>query len=200
MILAKKDPVGLDYVISLIQKAVHDAFDVKWNDGVDEHGIICYPRCYATFKRRNKETIYGQQTIEYFDTSDVDTNAEYIDTNTDYRDVLDGEQNRMLFITDYDTFEVNSSGNYESSFFECIFVVNLNKTNPTIKHRADEEVRLEVKKVISKIPNITIQRSVRSINKVFGDLRYSTTLDMHPMHCFKFIISADRFTATNKIC
>lgn len=195
MIIAKQNPVGIDSVIHVIQQTVNAAFDAKWNDGTSEHGIICYPRCYLNFKRRNKSTIYGEQIIEYFDASEVNNSGDYIDTNNDYKDILDGEENKMIILTNYDAFPINATQNYESSFVECIFIVNLNKTHPHIKHRADEEIRVEVKKVLGSIPDVTVHRSIRALNKVFGDIRYSTTLDMHPMHCFKFILSLDRFSA-----
>jgi hypothetical protein len=205
MILEKKNPVGIDVEIYKIQKAINAAFDKKWSlkddDGNDtKDGVICYPRCYVNFKKRNKDNIYAETKIEYFNTSDIDDSPTYIDTNNDYRDILDGEENRMFILTQYDTFPVNRTNNYESSMIEIFFIVNLNKTHPSIKHRADEEVRLDVKKVLQKIPNLTIHRMVKTLNRVFGDLRYSTTLDMHPMHCFKAVVSLDRFSDTTKIC
>ena len=205
MIIAKKEPVGMDVDIYLIQKAIDKAFDVKWSEKDEDGnpttgGIICYPRCYVNFKRRNKNNIYAERIIEHFDASDVDDSADYIDQNVDYKDILDGEENRMIILGSYDIFPVNETQNFESSLIECIFIVNLRKTHPTIKHRADEEVRLEIKKVIEKIPNVSIHRTVRTLNKVFGDLRYSTTLDMHPLHCFKFVLSLDRFGSNGLIC
>lgn len=206
MIIEKQNPVGMDVDIYNIQKAVNTAFNTKWSlkdtngDPITE-GIICYPRCYINFKRRNKDNIYAERIIEYFDASTVDDSTDYIDQNVDYKDVLDGEENRMIIIEgSYDIFPVNDLPVFESSLIECIFIVNLNKTHPTIKHRADEEVRLEIKKVIEKIPNVSIKRTVRSLNRVFGDLRYSTVLDMHPLHCFKFILSLDRFGSNGNIC
>lgn len=196
MVIAKENPVGIDAIINIIQHTINNAFDTKWKDADSEHGIICYPRCYVNFKRQNKNNIYGEQIIEYFDTSTVAESAEYFDTNNDYKDILDGEENKMIILTNYDAFPVNESNMYESSYVECIFIVNLNKTHPNIKHRADEEIRVEVKKVLNTIPNVTVHRSIRSLNKVFGDIRYSTKIDMHPRHCFKFILSLDRFTSS----
>lgn len=201
MIIEKINPVGIDVEVYKIQKAIHNAFNVLWNqNGEAENGIICYPRCYINFKKRNKNTIYAERIIEYFDASELETTEDYIDTNVDYKDILDGEENRMIILDTYDFFPVERSQNFESALVECIFIVNLNKTHPTIKHRADEEVRIQVKKVLEKIPNVTIHRMVRSLNKVFGDLRYSTTLDMHPLHCFKVILSLDRFGSNGKVC
>ena len=200
MIKAKNNPVGIDVDIALIQKAIDTAFDVKWSDGGNTTGgIICYPRCYVNQKRRNKNNIYDSKLIEYFDTSTVETSETYSDINTDYDDILDGEDNKMLILTDYDVFPVNASNSLESALIECIFIVNLNKTHPNIKHRADEEVRIEVLNVLRRLPNMSIHRTVRQINKVFGDIKYSTQLDMHPLHCFKVILSLDRI-GSNRIC
>lgn len=201
MIISKVNPVGIDAKIAEIQKAIDKAFDVKWSlGGNTTGGIICYPRCYVNFKKRNKETIYGLRIIEHFDAATEDETAEYLDTNTEYKDILDGEENRMVIIDSYDIFPVNDLYLFESTLIECIFVVNLNKTHPLIKHRADEEVRLEVKKVLEKIPDVKIHKTVRRLNKIFGDIRYSTTLDIHPLHCFKIILSLERFKGENRVC
>ena len=200
MIYAKENPVGIDIDIAIIQKAIHNAFDVKWSDGQNTTGgIICYPRCYVNPKRRNKTNVYDSKILEYFNTSEYDDTEEYSDINTEYDDILDGEDNKVVFITDYDIFAVNHNPLYETALIECIFVVNLNKTHPTIKHRADEEVRVEVKKVLDKIPNVSVHKTVRTLGKVFGDIRYSTQLDIHPLHCFKITLSLDRI-GTNRIC
>lgn len=201
MILEKKNPVGVDVEVYNIQRAIDKAFDVLWSDGQNTTGgIICYPRCYINFKRRNKTNIYAEQIIEYFDPSEVETSDDYIDTNTDYKDLLDGEHNKMFFLDTYDFFPLNKLPTFETALIECIFIVNLNKAFPNIKHRADEELRIAVKKVIDSIPNVSIRRMVRSLNRVFGDLRYSTTLDMHPLHCFKVVLSLDRFKSNGVIC
>ena len=201
MILEKIKPVGIDVDIAIIQKAIHDAFDIKWSYGQNTSGgIICYPRCYINTKRRNKFNVYDSKIIEYFDSSNLDDSLEYTDINTEYsRDILDAENNKMIILAEYDIFPVNSMGNFESSIIECIFIVNLNKTHPEIKHRADEEVRLEVKQVFTKIPNTKIKRIVRTLGNVFGDIKYSTNLDMQPLHCFKIILELNRI-GVNKIC
>lgn len=201
MIIEKVNPVGIDVEVLKIQRAVHNAFDVAWSLGQNTNsGIICYPRCYINFKRRNKNTIYAERIIEHFDASEYSDSDEFVDVNVDYKDILDGEDNRMIILDSYDFFPVDRTQNFESTLIECIFIVNLNKTHPNIRHRADEEVRLQVKKVLEKIPNVSIHRIVRSLNNVFGDLRYSTTLDMHPLHSFKVILSLDRFGSNGKIC
>lgn len=201
MIIEKVNPVGVDIEVLKIQRAVHSAFDVAWSQGQNtQDGIICYPRCYINFKRRNKNNIYAERIIEHFDASEYVDSEEFIDVNVDYKDILDGEENRMIILDSYDFFPVERSQNFESTLVECIFIVNLNKTHPLTRHRADEEVRIQVKKVLEKIPNVSIHRIVRSLNNVFGDLRYSTTLDMHPLHCFKVILSLDRFGSNGKIC
>jgi len=200
MIKSKQNPVGIDVDIAIIQKAIHNAFDVKWSDGQNTtDGIICYPRCYVNPKRRNKTNVYDSKILEYFDTSEVDSSSDYSDINTDYDDILDGEENKVVFITDYDVFPVNHGVGFETALIECIFVVNLNKTHPAIKHRADEEVRVDVKKVLDKIPNVSVHKTVRTLGKVFGDIRYSTQLDIHPLHCFKFVLSLDRINS-NGVC
>lgn len=200
MIINKLNPVGIDVEVQKIQKAIHDAFNSKWVANQGDEGIICYPRCYINFKRRNKNNIYAERIIEYFDPSEFDPSQEYINNNVDYKDILDGEENRLIILDSYDFFPVERTQNFESTLLECIFIVNLEKVYPQIRHRADEEVRIEVKKVLQKIPNMSIHRIVRSLNNVFGDLRYSTTLDMHPMHCFKVIVSIDRFGSNGKNC
>ena len=191
MIIAKTNPVELDAVIARIQKVIHTAFDVKWSQGQNTtDGIICYPRCYQTIRK-------GHKYIEHFDSATTN------DYNLDYNDIVDSEQNRM-FILNYDYEIVNAkgsdNGNFKSTYLDVIFFVNLNTTHPNVLHRADEEVRAEVVKELEKIPNVSFYKTVRKLNKIFGDIKYDPQIDIQPSHCFKVVLHVDRFSKNEKIC
>lgn len=182
MILAKNNPVGLDVVIDRIQKAVDKAFDVKWSEGQNTTGgVKCYPRCYV-----NEKLDY--RVIEFFDSS----------TRIDYLEAVGDKVNSMVVVNEYDINKI--SINVLKTKLDLIFIVNLKETHPTVTHRADEEVRSEVLKIIEKIPNTTVESVVRGLKKIFKDIKYDNKIDMHPMHCFKVVLSVDRFLEDEKIC
>lgn len=188
MIIAKENPVELDVIVAKIQLAIHKAFDKKWSITPDEKGgIICYPRCYQTIRKNHKY-------IEYFDSS------ENIDYNIDYVDIVDSDENRMIILND-DYEIVNETNNqlYKSTYLDVIFLVDLTKTHPNIKHRADEEIRAEVTSVLEKIPNVRLFKTVRKLNKIFGDIKYNPKIDIHPYHCFKVVLHIDRFSKIEKL-
>lgn len=197
MIIAKKNPVGIDITVAQIQYYVNQAFNTAWDDGSNPGvGIICYPRCYVNAIKRNKTNVYYSKVIEHFDESNVDEGPDYFDTNVDYVGVLDGEDNKMIIVSDYDVTPEENSQHREMTTIECIFIVNLNKAYPNIKHRADEEARIDVKNVLEKIPNVKVYRTIRMLNKVFGDIKYSTSLDMHPLHCFKIVLDVNNINTS----
>lgn len=193
MILAKTNPVGLDVVVHRIQKDIHKAFDVKWSVGGNtDKGIICFPRCYVNFKDSNKFKEYNDKIIEYFDSSTTD----------DYEDILDSESNKMIVLHTHDIDDLSdvNGKNFKTTYLELIFIVDLSVAYPNITHRADEEARSEVTKIVEKIQNCKVYRIVRGLNKVFGDIKYPSSLDLHPSHCFKIVLKVERFSENEKIC
>ncbi len=194
--------IGLGAKVAEIQYDINKAFDVLWSDkdadgNPTTGGILCYPLCEVNFKRNNKKIIYNKKIIEYFDeATEADTEA-FKKRNVDYDDILDGEYNRMIVIQDEEIEQINNANFYKTKL-EVIFVVNLNTTHPSAGHRTNEEVRSEVLKILEKIPNVTVYKTVIRLNKVFGDIQYSTALDMHPLHTFKVVLTVDRFSKTDK--
>lgn len=189
MIIAKIKPVELDVVVARIQLAIHKAFDAKWSivdpvppETVKKGGIICYPRCYQTIRN-------GHKYIEHFDS------AESNDYNLDYQDIVDSEENRMVILNDdYEIVNETDNGLYKSTYLDVIFFVDLSLTHPDVLHRADEEVRTDVVKELEKISNVSVYKTVRKLNKIFGDIKYDSKIDMHPSHCFKVVLRVDRFS------
>lgn len=183
MIIAKTNPVAQDVVVARIQKALHNAFDVKWSEGGNTtDGIVCYPRCYIGFDTNMKRIIdYYEQTTEF-----------------DYLNILDNEQNKVIPINDYPI--IQEGVNTLSTKLDLIFVVDLKTTNPTVTHRADEEVRSEVLKVLQKIPNTSVVSVIRGLHHIFKDMKYNPSIDMQPKHCFKVVLSIDRFSENEKYC
>lgn len=207
MIKNVKNAVGLNATVARIQIAMDAAFDKLWSDkdefGADtKDGIICFPICFINFKRLNQNIDYNKRIIEHFDYySDEDIATQPIGGGNDYVDILDSDTNKMIILNDYDIEPVESV-NFEATRLDIIFIVDLTKTHPGTNQRqaAIEELRIEVVKILEKIPNITVLRSVRRLNKVFGDIEYSILLDLHPSHCFKVVVSVDRFSKNDKIC
>ena len=185
MIIEKLNPVGQDIKVYEIQKAIHDAFDIVWRgltpEFVDSPGVICYPRCYITYSKHKK-------VLDFFDSS----------TNSDYLNVLDSEQNKMVIVNDHPIVKENT--NFFSTKLDLIFIVNLNKTNYAVTHRADEEVRNAVVEVLEKIPNTTVVSVIYGLNHIFKDIMHEVSLDMPPKHCFKVLLSLDRYKNNDKIC
>lgn len=200
------NPIGLNATVHRIQVAMHNAFDVAWSDknGLGEKtedGIVCYPICFINFKRSNQNITYNKKIIEHFDYySESDLANMPIGGGNDYKDILDADENKMIVLSEYEIEPVGI--NYETTRLELIFILDLSRAYSDIVQRqaAVEQVRVDVIKVIERIPNVSLHKTVRGLNRVFGELEYSSSLDLHPQHCFKATITVDRFSKDDKIC
>lgn len=207
MIKEIKNPTGLNATVARIQMAMHKAFDKKWSDkdslGEDtEDGIICYPICFVNFKRSNQNIEYNKKIIEHFDFYTEDELALMpIGGGNDYKDILDGDQNRMIVLSDYE-IEPLYTPNYATTRLDIIMIVDLTKAYPEITQRQEavEVLRNEVIGLLEKIPNVSLHKTIRQLNRVFGEISYSTSLDLHPLHCFKVVVIVERFSKTDKVC
>lgn len=181
------DPRGLNAVVRRVQEAISKAFDMSWSEEpITIPGIICYPICYVN--ERNEKKV-----IEWFQTEDIDVRV-----NSDYQDPLDGERNRMIILAENEEIPVGPN-NY-STILNLIFIVDLEKTHPTLKHRATVEVRTDVLNVLEKVPNTSIKLVQKKLNKIFGEIVYDTDLNLQPRHCFMVQLSVDRFSKTEIFC
>jgi len=167
MIYTKLSPVGIDVPLQSIQERLFSKLLDKWS--LDESDYKSYGRCY----RNTKQEGYVPEMY-----------------------VGEGKQYQDLFLDD------NVS---VTSFFGCekmpitnrafkadvhlIFAVNLNKVGKNIEHRADEEVRIDVYQVISKLPSIEINDIIVGSENVFREYTAWKKLipnrDMQPYHFFR---------------
>ena len=164
----KDNPVGLDVVIDIIQKRLYNKLTPLWNVKLEG-----YPRCYEV--KRNKKT-----TIEHF-----------LGRN-EYKSLIHSDENKFFFIVK-DNIKQVSFTTY-NAVIELYFIVNVQDCKPSIKHRADEEVRNEVINVLSTIGVAdALKTIIIDTASVFRGYDYELLNDMHPHHCFKVIFEIRDF-------
>lgn len=163
MVIAKVNPVGLDATINYMQKVLFEKLNAKWNTD-----ITVYPRCYVNV-REEEGKLY--KIIEHYNDND------------EYTNVIAAEVNKCFFVKTADVTPKNLQ-DYETEV-ALYFTVDLSAVKPTITHRADEEVHNDVLEIISKFGNVTFNRLVTEIQKVYSGLDYTTNDDHQPYHCFK---------------
>ena len=164
----KENPVGLDLVVDVIQKKLYNKLSSLWNVKLEG-----YPRCYEI--KRSKKT-----TIEH-----------YIGKG-EYKSLISSDENKFFFIVK-DNIRQVSFTTY-NAVIELFFIVNVQDCKPSIKHRADEEVRSDV---ISVLSTIGVADALKTIiidtASVFRGYDYELLNDMHPHDCFKVIFEIRDF-------
>lgn len=164
----KENPVGLDLVVDVIQKKLYNKLSPLWNVKLEG-----YPRCYEI--KRSKKT-----TIEH-----------YIGKG-EYKSLISSDENKFFFIVK-DNIRQVSFTTY-NAVIELFFIVNVQDCKPSIKHRADEEVRSDV---ISVLSSIGVADALKTIiidtASVFRGYDYELLNDMHPHDCFKVIFEIRDF-------
>jgi len=164
----KTNPVGLDLVVDVIQKKLYSKLSLLWNVKLEG-----YPRCYEI--KRSKKT-----TIEH-----------YIGKG-EYKSLISSDENKFFFIVK-DNIRQVSFTTY-NAVIELFFIVNVQDCKPSIKHRADEEVRSDV---ISVLSTIGVADALKTIiidtASVFRGYDYELLNDMHPHDCFKVIFEIRDF-------
>lgn len=164
----KENPVGLDLVVDVIQKKLYNKLSTLWNVKLEG-----YPRCYEL--KRSKKT-----TIEH-----------YLGKG-EYKSLISSDENKFFFIVK-DNIRQVSFTTY-NAVIELFFIVNVQDCKPSIKHRADEEVRSDV---ISVLSTIGVADALKTIiidtASVFRGYDYELLNDMHPHDCFKVIFEIRDF-------
>jgi len=164
----KVNPVGLDIVIDKIQKKLYNELSALWNVSLDG-----YPRCYEI--KRDKKT-----TVEY-----------YIKKN-EYVSLIHSDTNKFFFTCKKDIVQ-NSFTTYNAEL-EVYFILNVQDCKPSIEHRADEEVRMDVINVLSSIGYVEVTKKITTdITSVFSGYNFEFQTDMHPNHCFKVTFEVNNF-------
>lgn len=156
MIYLKENPVGVDVPIQRIQEKLYDDL------GYD---INAYGRAYL-----NKR---GDNTVPEV----------LIEESNEYQEVLLNDcENGVFFFIENNTTKI-SEGIFLTDI-DLILSLNLSCVKPNVKHRADEEVKMDVYKVLSKC----VFREDIKVTKGIEALKYfeSNLKDMQPNHFLKF--------------
>lgn len=180
--LNKINPAGLDVIIDDIQRVMYGLKD-KWGILLDG-----YPRCHIL---QNE----GKKTIEAYLGND-----EYSGS------LVFSEENKFFFLAGESVERV--AENYYKTTIEMYFMLNLDDIYPTILHRADEEVRIDVLNTLNTISGISVVKIESNNDKVFArfnnrisqNYEYEYTDDMQPYHYFKVLIDILEYDINKQSC
>lgn len=172
MLYTKISPVGIDIPIQKLQVYLHEELLKLW--GLADKDYQAFGRCY----RNQKEDGYV---------------AEGYVGNKEYRELyLDDRYASLSFFGLSENIKFKIANTAE---VHMIFFVNISRLKSSL-HRADEEVRVDVQKLVKiSFQDFTLTGVRLDINNVLeeypGSIR-DTSLkfrDMHPFHCFRFDFS-----------
>lgn len=164
----KVNPVGLDLVVDKVQKKLYDKLTALWNVKLDG-----YPRCYEV--KRDKKT-----TLEHYK------------GKNEYVSLIHSDTNKFFFTCKKDIVQ-NSFTTYNAEI-EVYFIVNVKDCKPSIQHRADEEVRMDVIDILSNIGYVEVTKKITTdITSVFSGYDFKLVNDLHPNHCFKVTFQVSDF-------
>ena len=178
MLIAKTKPVGIDVPIQQLQTFIHEQLVEKWE--LDDTDYKCHGRCY-----KNK-TDDGYIAEVYKGGNEAG--------KKDYEEVYWNDRLTAISffgISDNIDTEIQNTVN-----IHLVFFVNIKKLKPAIAHRADEEVRQDVQRLIGSnlfgFQFASIDLWLENVLKEYPGSRRSDGLkavDMHPIHCFRFNFS-----------
>lgn len=181
----KTNPTGLDAVIHEIQSSLYKLKD-KWN--VTLNG---YPRCYIINNAK------GNKTIE-----------SYIGKEEYSGSLIFAEGNKFFFVAGEKELQFGDLKGYFTSNIEVYFFLDTIKCYPSVLHKADQEVRLDVVNILSKIPSIKVIDLESNSDKVFArfnnrisqgyENEYTDTMGRY--HYFKCILELHPYRIVKKIC
>lgn len=171
----KQNPVGLDASIQKLQVLLYTQLLPKWNE------LSGYGRCYIN---KDKD---GFKTIE-----------DYSKKNEYSGNLVYAEGNKFFFATEKD-LERTGNSFYKTSI-DLFFIVNVNKVYPSITHRADEEIRLDVLKILENQSLVEVKKLVIDIDKIFNRFDYNRVDNMQPYHVFKLELDVVEFDINQKYC
>jgi hypothetical protein len=150
----KTTPVGLDKKIQFIQNSIYDRIQSLW--GLTESQILSYGRVYRIKTEEGEVLRWYSSGIDY---SEHDMG-------------LDDKYAVQFFFTASDdrSFDTDFEVEVGLNFF-----VNLSTVKPSVTHRADEEVKWDVYKLLKP--------SERFLGFSAPDVPYKW--DLQPYHAFK---------------
>jgi len=193
MLITKPSPVGLDIPIQRLQKYLHDELLPIWGlDPTDANSsklYECYCRCH-----RNKTT--SGYIAEWFTGAD----------KNNYKEVYWNDELAAISFfgtASIETYQIDNKINVHLVFF-----VDLQKVKPGINHRADEEARNDVKKILSAgmfgFRYLSTETWLENVLREYPHSYRSDRLakvDIHPVHAFRLNFELHYTdTISNSIC
>lgn len=173
MLIQKTTPVGIDVAIQKFQSYIHSALLAKWNITTE---YLSYPRA-----SRNK--------------TDDGYIAEVLQSGNSYKEVFHDDRNHASSFFGLSTRTDNEQG-IHSTDVHLVFFTNVKKIKPSIAHRADEEVRLDVINASSSgmygFQLESIETGIENVLREYPGSRRDdrlTAVDMQPNHCFRLNFS-----------
>lgn len=169
MIIGKTNPSGIDRVIDSLQKDLYGQLCDAWKLGEDDY--LCYSRAYINQNGSGFVPEVYTGGTEYKEVMIDDTKAAVSFFVTGPRAVIDN------------SIHANVS---------LIFHMNIEQVNKNLPHRADEEVRNDVYRIITECGyGFQAKELVTGLKNVYAEfngvrldnMKYS---DMHPFHCFRY--------------
>lgn len=193
MLNLKTNPSSIDYEIQNFQQELHAGLMTAWDldpgVAIENAKYECYGRCYKN--RKEKGSV-----------------AEVYTSANEYKEVYWNDD--LAAISFFGTSDKVNITNENQTEVHLVFFVDLNKlaikdfTGTTIAHRADEEIRNQVQKIIGKsLHGITITSIETGLVNVLKDYPGSyrddrlQVVDMHPRHCFRFNFTMEFDINTN---
>lgn len=171
----KINPVGIDIQIQGFQSAMYPYLKAKWP--VNDNNFNCYGRAYS-----NQTTDgFVPQVFE----GKADTGA------IEYTPVMfDDNLAALCFFIVGDSTKYNAGS--ATARVSMIFTVNIKELKPSIAHRADEEIRIDVEKfAVQKrfgFALVGIDTGIETVFREFSGWKKvvgTKYRDMQPLHCFR---------------
>lgn len=178
MLILKTNPSGVDIPIEKYQSWLFDQLKGLWKLNGDGD-FDCYGRVY----KNNSETGYVPEVF-------VDSLSS---TNKVYNPILFDETRNTVVSFFYLNDQVNYEDGSSTTKVSLIFLTNLDKINKGVDHRPDEEIKLDVMRLVHTgkygFEFTSIETGLKNVAKDFDGWLKSkdetTFLDRHPRYCFK---------------
>ena len=168
----KNNPKGIDVPLQHFQTFLFGQLKTKWN--LSDADFNCHGRAYKNYDK-------GNYVPEVFT------------KGNDYQEVFFDDRLKVLSF-----FLVGDAQKYAKGMtapVSMIFMVNVPGLKTSIVHRADEEIRLDVEKLVTQKRNsFTYTGTETGLNNVFKEFTgwkksSVSTSDTHPRHCFRINFS-----------
>jgi hypothetical protein len=186
MLITKDAPTGIDFSIQQLQILLHNELLRRWGLNTDEAADTY--RAYGRIYRNKKDNQYIAEVYE---------GAE------EYNEVYwDDELSAISWFGQSSTVKF---GIKSKASIHLVFFVNISKLKPAIQHRADEEIRNDVQRIIGRgLYGFTFESTELWIENVLKEYPGSrrdgrlAAVDMQPIHCFRLNLSL--LYSTNNNC